>query len=278
MMKDILGNFLRVTPSFKGKWRLQEIWRRTLADGDHRIARLPDGSILKVQLDVPYEQMVWLQDEEWDELQYLQNKLRAGDVFIDVGANIGLWTLVAATSVGPSGRVFSFEPNPITFDRLSENITLNGKVSRVEASAKAVSADESVVSFVCDRQHNLSAISSSGSDGPYTKKVPTVALDCLLVNELVASRLAGIKLDTEGHELAALQGASGLIEERWPWLIIEFNTTLLASDALGDWPVYRFLAAKSYAPFVYDKRGKETEIGSSFALHGYRNILFVRNQ
>jgi len=276
-MKDMLGNFLRVTPSFRGKWRLREMWQRTVADGDHRIARLPDGSILKVQLDIPYEQMVWLQDEEWDELRYIQNKLRPGDVFIDVGANIGLWTLVAATSVGPSGRVFSFEPNPTTFNRLSENIRLNGKVSRVEAFSKAVSADERVVSFVCERQHNLSAISSSGSDGPRTKKVPTLALDSLLANELVASRLAGIKLDTEGHELEALQGASGLIEERWPWIIVEFNTTLLASDALGDWPVYRFLAAKRYGPFVYDKRGNETEIGGSFSLHGYRNILFVRN-
>jgi len=277
-MKDLLGNFLRVTPSFRGKWRLREMWRRTLADGDNRIARLPDGSILKVQLDVPYEQMVWLQDEEWDELPYLQNKLRAGDVFIDVGANIGLWTLVAATSVGPSGRVFSFEPNPTTFDRLLENIGLNEKMSCVEAFSKAVSADERVVSFVCNRQHNLSAISSSGPDGCYTKNVPTLALDSLLANELVASRLAGIKLDTEGHELGALQGASGLIEKRWPWLIIEFNTTLLASDALGDWPVYRFLAAKRYVPFVYDKRGKETEISGSFTLHGYRNILFVRNK
>jgi len=66
-MKDMFGNFLRVTPSFMGKWRLREIWQRTVADGDCRVARLPDGSILKVQLDVPYEQMVWLQDEEWDE-------------------------------------------------------------------------------------------------------------------------------------------------------------------------------------------------------------------
>jgi FkbM family methyltransferase len=275
-MKDMLGNFLRVTPPFRGKWRLREMWQRTVAEGDHRIARLPDGSILKVQLDVPYEQMVWLQDEEWDELRYLQNKLRPDDVFIDVGANIGLWTLVAATSVGPSGRVFSFEPNPTTFERLLENIKLNGTLSRVEAFSNAVSADARVVPFVCDRQHNLSAISSSGCDGPYTKKVPTLALDCLLANELVASRLAGIKLDTEGHELEALQGASGLIEERRPWLIVEFNTTLLASDALGDWPVYQFLAAKSYRSFLYDKRGNETEISASFSLDGYRNILFMR--
>jgi hypothetical protein len=104
-----------------------------------------------------------------------------------------------------------------------------------------------------------------------------MALDSLLTNDVVASRLAGIKLDTEGHELEALQGASGLIEERRPWLIVEFNTMLLASDALGDWPVYRFLAAKRYRPFVFDKCGNETEISGSFSLHGYRNILFVRN-
>jgi hypothetical protein len=54
------------------------------------MARLPDGSILRVELDIGYEQMVWLQDEEWDELLYLRRKLLPGDVFIDVGANIGL--------------------------------------------------------------------------------------------------------------------------------------------------------------------------------------------
>lgn len=276
-MKDMLGNFLRVTPSFRGKWRLREMWQRALASGDRRVARLPDGSILKVQLDVPYEQMVWLQDEEWDELRYLRRKLRPGDVFIDVGANIGLWTLVAASSVGPSGHVFSFEPNPTTFDRLLENIKLNGKASRVEALPKAVSADERVVSFACEQQHNLSAISSPGSDGVHTTKVSTTALDRLLTNDLVASRLAGIKLDTEGHELEVLLGASGLIEKRRPWLIVEFNTTLLPSDALGDWPAYRLLAEKRYRPFAYDRRGNEIEIGASYNLHGYRNILFVRS-
>ena len=66
-MKDLIGNFLSVRPSFRGKWRLRKMRRRTLADGDHRIARLTDGSILKVQLGLPCGQMVRLQDEEWDE-------------------------------------------------------------------------------------------------------------------------------------------------------------------------------------------------------------------
>ncbi len=203
-MTDILGNLLRVTPAFRGKWRLRRIWERTVPRGDRRIARLPEGSILNVQLDIPYERMVWLQDEEWDELRYLHRKLRPGDVFIDVGANIGLWTLVAASAVGPSGRVFSFEPNPATFDRLAENIRLNKKDAVIEVFQEAVSKDDNIVSFVCDPQHNLSAISSRGFKGRDAIKVRTRALDFLLAKELAAAHLAGIKLDTEGHELNAL--------------------------------------------------------------------------
>ncbi len=275
-MTDILGNLLRVTPAFRGKWRLRRIWERTVPRGDRRIARLPEGSILNVQLDIPYERMVWLQDEEWDELRYLHRKLRPGDVFIDVGANIGLWTLVAASAVGPSGRVFSFEPNPATFDRLAENIRLNKKDAVIEVFQEAVSKDDNIVSFVCDPQHNLSAISSRGFKGRDAIKVRTRALDFLLAKELAAAHLAGIKLDTEGHELNALEGAAGLLEKRSPWLIVEFNTMLLTSNVLEAWPVYGFLLEKRYRPFTYDRHGEETKVDGSLTVDGYRNILFKR--
>jgi FkbM family methyltransferase len=275
-MRDLLGNLLRVTPPFRGKWRLRKFWERTLAASDFRVAFLPDGSIVKVQLDIPYERMVWLQDEEWDELRYLHHKLHPGDVFIDVGANIGLWTLVAASSVGPCGRVFSFEPNPATFDKLAENIRLNKKDTVIEVFQEAVSKDEDVVSFVCDPQHNLSAISSCGLEGQDVIKVRTRALDFLLANELAATHLAGIKLDTEGHELNALEGAAGLLEKRSPWLIVEFNTTLLTSNVLEAWPVYRFLLERRYLPFIYDNHGDETNVDGTLKVHGYRNILFKR--
>ena len=244
--------------------------------GERRIARLPDGSVLNVQLDMPYERMVWLEDEEWDELQYLRRKLRPGDVFIDVGANIGLWTLVAASSVLPNGRIFSFEPNPATFDKLVQNIKLNGREALVDRFPEAVSKADDVVQFVCDTQHNLSAISSGYFEGPNVISVRTRALDFLLANDLAATHLAGIKLDIEGHELKALEGAAGLLEKRSPWLIVEFNTTLLTSNALEAWPVYRFLLEKRYRPFTYDGHGEEAEVDGTLTVDGYRNILFKR--
>jgi len=220
--------------------------------------------------------MVWLQDEEWDELRYLHRKLRPGDVFIDVGANIGLWTLVAASSVGSCGRVFSFEPNPATFNKLAENIRLNKKDTVIEVFQEAISKDEGVASFACHPQHNLSAISSCGFEGRDVIKVRTRALDFLLANELAATHLAGIKLDTEGHELNALEGAAGLLEKRSPWLIVEFNTMLLTSNVLEAWPVYGFLLEKRYWPFTYDRRGEETRVDGTLTVDGYRNILFKR--
>lgn len=275
-VRDILGNLLRVTPSFRGKWRLRKIWERTLTAGDFRIAILPDRSFVNVQLDIPYERMVWLQNEEWNDLQYLRRKLRPGDIFIDVGANIGLWTLVAASSVCPGGRVFSFEPNPATLGKLAENIKLNGKEAIVDLFPEAVSKAEGVVQFVCDPQHNISAISRCGYEGSNLISVQTRALDSLLTNELVATRLVGVKLDTEGQELNALQGAAGLLEKCSPWLIVEFNTTLLPSNVLEAWPVYGFLFEKGYRPFIYDRHGEETKVDGTLMVDGYRNILFKR--
>ncbi|MEY2537849.1 MAG: hypothetical protein QOG67_1589 [Verrucomicrobiota bacterium] len=270
-MKDILGNILRITPHFRGKSRLRRLWESAVSHG-LRQAILPDGSIVSVDMEIPYERMVWLQSEEWDELRYLRTKLRLGDRFVDVGANIGLWSLVAASTVGADGQVSSFEPNPVTFQKLIANITRNARSDIVTAFPDAVSREEGFVSFSCPPHHNLSAISSGPASGD-TLQVRAVSLD----SKFSSAKIAGIKLDTEGHELESLEGASRLIQNASPWFIIEFNTTLLVSSVLGDWPVYRFLSSRDYKPFVYDGSiGRETRIDETFKSDGYCNILFQR--
>jgi FkbM family methyltransferase len=274
-MHNIIGYALRSTPSFRGKGRLYRLWVRLLPKGDCRTALLPDGSSVNVQMDIPYERMVWLRAEEWDELCYLQHKLQRGDVFIDVGANIGLWTLVAASAVGSTGRVFSFEPNPTTFTKLRANICLNKRTTIVETFQNAVSGSEGLLDFACAAEHNISAISDK-PNGPNTIRVRTVSLDSLLSAQIMQGHVAGIKLDTEGHELPGLHGALRLIETCSPWLIVEFNTVSLDSEALQDWTVYQFLTALEYQPFVYKSTGEESRVNGTLSVRGYRNILFQR--
>jgi FkbM family methyltransferase len=267
---DLIGNALRKTPSFRGKWRIQRLWERTLRP-ERRLAQLPDGSVVEVDMDIPYERMVWLQSEEWNELRYLQYRLHKNETFVDVGANIGIWTLVAASAVGSVGHVFSFEPNPNTFRKLNANIARNGRAGVVSAHQKAVSRANGLVSFACPTQHNLSAIVEDETVHN-TITVPSVSLD----SALQGVSPAGMKLDTEGHELASLQGAVRIINDSSPWLIIEFNTTLLQSPVLRDWPVHQFLASFGYKPFTYHGPGEATPIDDEYAIQGYRNILFER--
>jgi len=271
-MADLLGNILRTTPPFRGKWRLQRLWERLLPNNERRLARLPEGSILEVDMDIPYERMVWLENEEWRELEFLQHQLHRNDTFVDVGANMGLWTLVAAKTVGPEGKVFSFEPNPMTFRKLVANVERNEKTAIVTAFQKAVSSINGSVSFSCKTQHNISEISDD-PNAEHVVSVQAVSLDSVLQGATVA----GIKLDTEGHELASLEGASRIIAESSPWLIVEFNTTLLASPILAEWPVYRHLERFGYKPFTYDSPHLVNQIDGSFSISGYCNILFQRN-
>lgn len=226
--------------------------------------------MVEVDLAIPYERMVWLQAEEWSELEYLRTRLQPGQAFVDVGANLGLWTLVAASAVGSEGRVVSFEPNPRTFEKLVANVARNGFAERVVARAEAVSEGAGAVAFRCAAEHNVSAIAETGDRD--TVSVPTISIDAVLAGRVVH----GMKLDTEGHELAALTGAAETIERCSPWLIVEFNTTLLPSPVLGEWVVYRHLAALGYEAWCYDGPGAVWRVAADFAVKGYRNVLFER--
>lgn len=273
-MTDWLGHFLRITPYFRGKGRLTRWWGRRLPNGTHRLATLPDGSRVGVQLGIPYERAIWLQAEEWDELIYLSRKLRPGEVFIDVGANIGLWTLVAASVVGRTGRVISFEPNPATHRKLQDNVSLNQRGDIVCPIRAAVSEVAGQVAFRCELDHNVSSIASRPGEGVI--EVSAVALDDAVLSVSSVDRIAGMKLDTEGHELSALRGASEILGQSAPWLIVEFNSDLVGSRRLRDWPVYTHLTVRGYSAFRYGRSGDERAVDGEFEVRGYCNILFER--
>jgi FkbM family methyltransferase len=185
---------------------------------------------------------------------------------------VGIWTLVAASTVGNAGRVFSFEPNPMTFRKLISNVQRNGQTAIVTPFQQAVSSANGTVFFSCAPHHNLSAIADDPK-ADHVVSVEAVSLD----SALQGAAVTGMKLDVEGHELASLEGASRTIIDFSPWLIIEFNTTLLASPVLADWPVHRFLSSLGYKPFIYNGPHHANEITDSFSISGYCNILFQRS-
>lgn len=132
-----------------------------------------------------------------EELDFITTELKAGDTFIDIGANIGQFALVGAQQVGSCGSVVAIEPHPKIFSYLQKNIELNGftNVRLVNAAVGAVNGS----AYIGDtRNDDMNHIDSS-----HGIKVRMVTLDSLDVPGPVGL----LKMDVEGFEYEVLQAA-----------------------------------------------------------------------
>jgi FkbM family methyltransferase len=156
------------------------------------------------------------------DLAFVRFLLKPGDVFVDGGAHVGMFTLVAARAVGPMGQVHAFEPHPATFEMLRCNIDLNG-FGNVHLHCEAIGEQEGEAVFEAipgDRapwSHITGT--SEGRDGNCIRvKVASLAES---VPKEVWEKIALMKLDLEGYELHALRGAGPLLDQVRPDLLVE---------------------------------------------------------
>jgi FkbM family methyltransferase len=162
------------------------------------------------------------------ETRLLRALLRPDMTVIDVGANWGYFTLLAASLVGPRGRVVALEPEPRLFQLLDENVRLND-LSHVTAF-RAAATDRSNVTLplrIFDETSGNWGVSSISSGVGETRDVDGRSLDELTM-ELGLEAIDLVKIDVEGHELAVLAGmAAGLAANRYRRLIIEWHPTII---------------------------------------------------
>jgi FkbM family methyltransferase len=140
--------------------------------------------------------------------------LRPGDVFMDVGANIGYLSAVGAGLVGPQGQVHAFEPVPAHFEKLRRLAALNPEY-RITANSCAVGETRSVSTMFVAREAGQSTLVRSYKVEPEivsTIEVPVVRLDSYLAQNHV-ERVALIKIDAEGFELPILRGLQNYFEK-----------------------------------------------------------------
>ncbi len=164
----------------------------------------------------------------------LQKLLSPGDIFFDVGANIGCFSLYAARIVGAKGHVFAFEPSYREYNRLVENVLLND-ITNVTTINVAVSDLEGkgMLNIACERHSGQNTL---GQDYVYkgvksiaTEEVDTITLD-KFVRTISIDRVDVIKLDIEGWEYKALLGACEILKKYRPALIIEITGIKLIAN------------------------------------------------
>lgn len=174
----------------------------------------------------PIVRQMYTRSYEIDVVSVLRSVLRPGDTFVDVGANIGYLSCIAAGQVGRTGRVISFEPEPGNFARLQRSRALNPGEAW-EAHRMAVGSEEGTARLLCAR-HNIGwrTIVPDGIGSEDLREVVEVPLKSLdeITAQLQVDRIRLLKVDTEGYEGPVLQGAQRLLEEgRIDHLIVEIN-------------------------------------------------------
>lgn len=156
---------------------------------------------------------------DYDEMNFLLRYLRAEDSFIDVGANVGVYTLLAASKIH-AGSLHSFEVLPKNHARLQENLRLN-QFNQVKTYALAVSDQPGTVALNLAEGDSMPFITHTQTNNTIT--VTTDTLDNLLQNRSFTN-LTLAKMDIEGAELLALKGAVSLLKQQRPYVwILEIN-------------------------------------------------------
>ena len=165
--------------------------------------------------------------------------LPEGGVFVDAGASMGLFSLVGARKVGPSGRVFSFEPSSRDFKRLVEHLELNG-LDNIQATSSALTDSTGTATLTIASEahsgHNTigSAFGYQGIEAIDAERVRTTTLDHFLECHGV-DRLDLVKLDIEGSELMALSGMRNALQRLRPSIMFEvFEAALALNGASVD--------------------------------------------
>lgn len=184
--------------------------------------------------------------------QVVRDQLSPGGVCLDVGANVGVMTLLAASLVGPTGRVIAVEPNPDNVQLIYKGI-LRNRTTNVEVIPLAASDQRAVFSMSGRSNTELSATEPDELAGRHAQ---SIVLDDLLSD---LPRLDLVKLDIEGHEPAALRGLTRLVSRLAPTVLLEFNPRCLERQgetpaALLDWLFARYPRVRAVSHFGDDER------------------------
>jgi len=209
------------------------------------------------------------------ELEYLQTLLFPGATFVDVGANLGIYTLVASRIVGPSGSVIAFEPSVQSFPLLQKNIMLN---SLTNVTAFPVALSEKAGRVRLYHAGSCPSGNSLGHHPSFPGGFETVLAESLddVLQRIPAGRVDVIKMDVQGAEELVLRGAQKTLTSKNPAIIFEFypeGADLLGLSPSGAW---NLLEGLGYEFFSVCSGSTISRIESPPIESDYANVVAIR--
>ena len=213
-----IEKFLRgalLVPAFG--FALVMLWIRAAVRGPVIVeARARFGRTFRCKLPDLIQMYIALFDTwEPDLTQFIQERLRPGDVFIDVGANIGYYTLLASAKVGAAGAVVAIDALPSNFAELQHNLDINEGSANVRAINGGVSDARGTIDVYAGPAHNVGLATTAPGNRRNLRReasVPAAPLaDFLRDDEIRRARV--VKIDVEGGEPAVVSGMTRFLSE-----------------------------------------------------------------
>jgi len=194
---------------------------------------------------------------EADETAWFLRSVKPGDTFVDVGANVGYYTIIGSRLVGDKGKVYAFEPEPESFALLQKNVRLNG-LTNVVLEQKALSNRKGVIKlFIADLNKGDHRIYQ-----PEGESRPSVEVEAVRLDEYFKGQKRGIdvlKMDTQGAEGVILEGMTGLLEGRpdGPTIFMEFWPHALKEMGTDPGALLKTLQSYHYQFYYFNPKGRE---------------------
>ncbi len=203
---------------------------------------------------------------EYYDMGFLLHFLREDDLFVDIGANIGAYTILASSEI--QAKTLSIEPIPDTFKILNENIKINNINNKVTALNIGLAGNKSEL-FFTDTLDTVNHVSTNSETN--TIKVPVQTLDDLLYGADIPILL---KIDVEGYEWEVLRGAGNVLKnQELKVIIIELNGSGYRYG-FQDAAIHQKLLNCGYSPYAYDPMTRNlTELVS----YGTQNTIYIRD-
>jgi FkbM family methyltransferase len=269
---NALQKALEVLP-IRGKGRLADKILQVLKPSQLECHPLP-GITVSLNPSQRIERWMWGAAYERDLVDLFKNTLKRGMTFLDVGANIGYFSAIAAGLVGSEGSVHAFEPTQECYARLVRNLS---SLRCAHAYPCAVGDTTGTATIHFNEEELGWGSLHSDKDLTRAAEVQLITLDDWALRERIAS-IQFIKMDVEGGEYRALQGATRILHDLRPIIAAELNSVCLSRDHRAPEDVIKLLQSADYQTFSFNDGvlAVPTEDGHSLSdLNAYTKNAFA---
>ena len=201
------------------------------------------------------------------ETRFIQKEIGQGSIVIDIGANIGYYTLLFAKQVGASGRVFAFEPEPNNFALLGRNVAINRYRNVILVNQAVSDYSGKIRLFINEKQRGDHRIYDSHDDREFVE-VNSIRLDDYLGG--FDKKVRFIKMDIQGAEYHAVKGMTSLLQ-RNPGVVVmtEFSPALLLLSGVAPSAYLELLLDIGFTIYQFDKAGGLKQADTQMLLQTY---------